>query len=78
LQGLAAVAAEAVIGDARPVAAGLRAPGVDGAQEAELAVAVAANRAARRILFPANGAEKVLLHDYSLNVQYCMPGAEAG
>jgi hypothetical protein len=62
-----AIAAEAVIGDTWPVAAALCAPGIDGAQKAELRVAVIANRAVRCIFFPAYGAEKVLLHEYPLN-----------
>jgi len=65
---VAAVAAEAVIGDARPATAVLLAPGIDGAQRAKLGVAVAANRAVRCIFFPANGAEKVLLHKYPFNL----------
>ena len=68
LKWVAAVAAETVIGHARPIAVGLCAPGIEGAHQSQPRVAVAANRAIRCILFQANGAEKVLLHGYTLSV----------
>jgi hypothetical protein len=68
LQWASTIAAETVVWNARPVTAVLGSPGIDGAQKAELGETVAANGAIRRIFFPANGAEKVLLHEYPLNV----------